>query len=126
MKTLCSKLKIKEKGTIAIKYKNRSKKNDSQKIIKIFAEILTKNKTVNLSNPDIEIRCILTDNYVYLYKKLFKIDRSQFEKRKAQFRPFFSPISLFKLYNSIFSVSKNSTNFQFPFLIAEPGVHVLP
>jgi tRNA (guanine10-N2)-dimethyltransferase len=86
--------KIKETGSIAIKYRNRSQNIDSQIIIKSLAEILTKNREVNLINPKIEIRCLITDKYVYVYKKIKKIDRSQFEKRKAQFRPFFSPISL--------------------------------
>ena len=86
--------KIKENGSIAIKYKNRSRNIDSQIIIKSLAEIYTINREVNLINPKIEIRCLITNEYVYVYKKITKIDRSQFENRKVQFRPFFSPISI--------------------------------
>jgi len=85
---------IKNRGSIAIKYKNRSKKINSQEIIKTLASVYTKNRTVNLRNPDIEVRCIITDDRIYVGLKLYQIDRQQFEKRKVQFRPFFSPISL--------------------------------
>jgi len=86
--------KIEKKGSIAIRYKNRSKKVDSQKIIKKLAGIYTKNMKVSLQNPDIEIRALITDSKVYVGLKLYSINRTQFERRKVQFRPFFSPISL--------------------------------
>jgi tRNA (guanine10-N2)-dimethyltransferase len=85
---------IKKKGSIAIKYKNRSRKVNSQQIVKKLASVYTKNRKVKLTDSDIEIRSLITDSQVYVGRKLFKIDRSQFEKRKVQFRPFFSPISL--------------------------------
>jgi tRNA (guanine10-N2)-dimethyltransferase len=85
---------IKNKGSIAIKYKNRSKKVNSQQIVKKLASVYTKNRKVKLTDSDIEIRALITDSQVYIGRKLFKIDRSQFEKRKVQFRPFFSPVSL--------------------------------
>ena len=86
--------KIEKKGSIAIRYKNRSKKVDSQKIVKKLAEIYTKNMGVSLQNPDIEIRALITDSKVLVGLKLYEINRTQFERRKVQFRPFFSPISL--------------------------------
>jgi len=88
------KTKIKEYGSIAIKYKNRSEKVRSQEIVKTLAEIFTKNRKVNLKDPDCEIRALITDSKIYVGLKLFEVDRTQFEKRKVQFRPFFSPISL--------------------------------
>ena len=94
IKSSAQKTKISKKGTISIKCKNRSEKIRSQKIIKTLAEVLTENREVDLSNPDIEIRAFITDSKVYVGIKLFEIDRTQFEKRKVQFRPFFSPISL--------------------------------
>lgn len=81
-------------GSIAIKCKNRSKKIDSEKIIKTLAGVFTEGKKVNLDDPDNEIRALITDSKIYVGLKLYKVDRTQFEKRKAQFRPFFSPISL--------------------------------
>ncbi|MCJ7572060.1 MAG: methyltransferase domain-containing protein [Candidatus Thermoplasmatota archaeon] len=81
-------------GSIAIRYKNTSKNKNSQEIIKIIQEIYTRNKKVNLTDPDNEIRVFITDLKVYVGKKIIVIDRSQYEKRKVQFRPYFSPISL--------------------------------
>ena len=104
---------IKNPGSIAVKYKNRSKSVNSQEIIKTVASVYTKNRKVRLKKPDIEIRCIITDDRVYVGMKLFQIDRQQFEKRKVQFRPFFSPISLHpKLARALVNLSgvkKNHT-----------------
>ena len=86
--------KIQQEGTIAIKYKNRSKNIESQLIVNILADVYTKNLDVDLETPDIEIRALITDSKIYVCIKLFEINRSQFEERKVQFRPFFSPISL--------------------------------
>jgi tRNA (guanine10-N2)-dimethyltransferase len=86
--------KIENNGSIAVKYKNRSKKIDSQQIVKTLADVYTKHRKVKLENPDVELRSLITDSQIYVGIKLFEIDRSDFEKRKVQFRPFFSPISL--------------------------------
>jgi len=85
---------IKTKGSIAIKYKNRSNSIDSQPIVKTLAEIYSKNRIVNLDYPDVEIRVLITDPTIYVGLTLAEINRSQFEERKVQYRPFFSPISL--------------------------------
>jgi len=92
-KQLSSKI-IEKKGSIAIKYKNRSKNIDSQPIVKALAEIYTKGREVTLENPDIEVRGLITDSTVYVGLKSVEVNRSQFEERKVQNRPFFSPISL--------------------------------
>jgi len=85
---------IKTRGTIAIRHKNRSLNIESQEIIKTLADIYTKNRKVKLEKPDIEIRALITDKRVYISQKISQIDRTQFEKRKVQYRPFFSPITL--------------------------------
>ena len=85
---------IEKKGSIAIRYKNRSNNVNSQPIVKALAEIYSKDRNVTLEKPDIEIRGLITDSGVYVGLKTAEIDRSQFEKRKVQYRPFFSPISL--------------------------------
>lgn len=94
IKTEAKKNKIEEPGSIAVKYKNRSEKVNSRPIIKTLAEIYTQNRNVILKSPDIEIRGLITDSKVYVGIKTAKINRSQYEERKVQFRPFFSPISL--------------------------------
>ena len=101
IKKYALKNKIENSGSIAIKYKNRSKTIDSQKIVRALAETYSKNRNVVLENPDIEIRGLITDSYIYIGVKLFEISRSQFEGRKVQFRPFFSPISLHFALNEV-------------------------
>jgi len=86
--------KIDEKGSISIKYRNRSNSIDSQPIVRTLAEIYTKNRTVNLIKPDLEVRALITDTKVYVGLKISEVGRSQFDKRRVQYRPFFSPISL--------------------------------
>ena len=85
---------IKKPGSIAVKYKNRSNSINSQPIVRTLAEIYTKGRNVTLKNPDIEIRGLITDSTLYVGLKIAEIDRGQFEERKVQNRPFFSPISL--------------------------------
>lgn len=86
--------KIKQDGSLVVRYRNRSESIDSQIIVKLLAEIYTKNRTVSLNNPDIELRAFITNNKLYVGVKVFQLDKTQFEKRKVQYRPFFSPISL--------------------------------
>lgn len=84
---------IRKKGSIAIRCKNRSKTADSQLVIKTLADVYSKDRKVALENPDIEMR-VLIDESAYVGLKLAEMDRQQFEKRKVQYRPFFSPISI--------------------------------
>jgi len=85
---------IKRKGTIAVRYKNRSTFINSQDIVKTLADVYTENREVILKDPEIEIRALITDSKVYTGLKVAHIDRRQYEKRKVQNRPFFLPISL--------------------------------
>ena len=83
-----------KKGSVAIRYKNRSKNIKSRPIVRILADSYTKNREVSLENPDNEIRGLITDSKLYVGLKNAEINKSQFEQRKVQYRPFFSPISL--------------------------------
>jgi tRNA (guanine10-N2)-dimethyltransferase len=85
---------IHEEGAIAVRCRNRSATLDSQKIIEELATVYTKGRTVSLQNPDIQIRALLTNDHVYVGQLILTVKREQFEKRSAQYRPFFSPISL--------------------------------
>jgi len=50
---------------------------------------------VNLTNPDYEVRVLLGKRvHIGVLKPTWKIDRTSYELRKAQNRPFFSPITL--------------------------------
>jgi len=85
---------IKKNGSIAMRCKNRSNTIDSRSIVQILANIYSKNRKVTLENPDIEVRGLITNSAIYVGLKLSEVNRSQFKNRKAQHRPFFSPISL--------------------------------
>jgi tRNA (guanine10-N2)-dimethyltransferase len=85
---------VNAKGSIAIKYRNRSKNVDSQKIVRVLAGIYAQGRKVVLDDPDVEIRALIADKKVYVGVKKSVVDRTQFEKRKIQNRPFFSPITL--------------------------------
>jgi tRNA (guanine10-N2)-dimethyltransferase len=111
IKKKCEKNQINKKGSIAIKYKNRSKNISSKKIIKVLAETYAIKRKVSLENPDIEVRALITDDYVYVGLKLFEINRGVFEERKVQFRPFFSPISLHpKVARALVNISEIDKN----------------
>ena len=86
--------RIGKNGSISIRCKNRSNTINSQSILQTLADVYSEQRKVALKNPDIEIRGLITDSNVYVGLKLSELDRSQFENRKAQYRPFFSPISL--------------------------------
>lgn len=94
IKKNASKIPVVHEGSIAIKYKNRSENIVSQSIVQSLAESYSPGRKVTLNGPDIEIRALITDNAVYVGVKKLEINRSLFEKRKVQNRPFFSPISL--------------------------------
>ncbi|MBN2603816.1 MAG: methyltransferase domain-containing protein [Candidatus Thermoplasmatota archaeon] len=107
VKSLALKNVIDDSGSMAIRCKNRSFLINSKSIVKVLADIYTVNRTVKLQNPEVEVRAIITDTNVYVGVKKITIDRKQFEKRKAQFRPFFSPISLHpKLARALVNLSE--------------------
>ena len=88
------KYNIKKNGSIAIRYRNRSDMINSQEIVQLLGKIYSKNRKVILRKPEIEVRVLITNSTVYVGLKVSELDRQQFENRKVQYRPFFSPISL--------------------------------
>ncbi len=88
------KQRLEQNGSLAIRYKNRSEGIASQPLLQALASVFTSGRNVALHNPDVEIRAYITDDRLYLGRKLTEINRAQFEQRKVQYRPFFSPISL--------------------------------
>ncbi len=111
IKNLSLENNISKKGSIGIKYKNRSKKINSQPIVKALADVYTKNRVVNLEDPDIEIRTLITDKEIFVGIKIAEINRTQFEGRKVQNRPYFSPISLHpKIARALVNLSQIKRN----------------
>lgn len=98
-------------GSIAIFHKNRSSVVNSKPILKIIGDIFTKDRIVNLNNPDYYIRVLITDKKIYVGSMIGEVNRSEFEKRKVQNRPFFSPISLHpKLARALVNFSQIKKN----------------
>lgn len=86
---------IKIDGSFRVRCENRSGlRVDSVGLEKDFGKILAKRYKVNLTNPNTEIRLLLSKEIWLVGIKLFKIDRRGFEHRKANLRPFFLPISM--------------------------------
>jgi len=85
---------LQQRGSIAIRCKNRSSDISSQKIIDVLGSIYTKQRTVNLTNPEIELRAVVTDDTVYIGVKKAYIDTSHFQRRRGHLRPFLLPITL--------------------------------
>jgi len=105
-------------GSIAVKYRNRSISRESKPVIKEIADVYTKNKKVSLEKPDVEIRVIISKNNVFVGELITSINRTQFEERKAQHRPYFLPISLHpKIARALVNLSgiKNNQTIIDPF-----------
>jgi len=102
---------IKQEGSLVIRYRNRSDSLSSQPFVKTLADVYTRNRSVDLHHPDHEIRIVLTNDCLFVGKKIHEIDRSAFEKRKVQHRPFFSPVSLHpKIARALVNLSKVGTD----------------
>ena len=93
-------------GSIAIRCRNRSSLIQSQKLIDCIGDIYTKNRLVNLTHPEIELRAVVTDDIAYIGIKKATLDTSHFQKRRGHFRPFLLPITLHpKIARSLVNLS---------------------
>ena len=102
---------INETGSLAVYSKNRSSTINSRPLLKSITDVYTHDKRVDLKNPDIAIRMYITNDQVYVGIKKAAINRKQFEQRKVQHRPFFSPISLHpKLARTLVNLSQIQRN----------------
>ena len=81
-------------GTIAIRCKSRVPSLDSPQVIDHLGDVYTKNRNVNLANPEIELRALITEKTAYVGIKKAEIDTSSFQQRRGHLRPFLSPITL--------------------------------
>jgi len=105
------KYNIKKNGSIAIRYRNRSDIINSQEIVQTLGKIYSKNRKVILNKPKIEVRALITNSKLYVGQKISELDRQQFENRKVQYRPYFSPISLHpKLARTLVNLSAIKKN----------------
>jgi tRNA (guanine10-N2)-dimethyltransferase len=81
-------------GSIAIRCKNRSSSLQSADVIDRLGDVYTKNRSVNLSHPEIELRVVITGDRAYIGIQKAALDTSHFQKRRGHFRPFLQPITL--------------------------------
>jgi tRNA (guanine10-N2)-dimethyltransferase len=87
-------------GSIALRvrgYREHAKDLDVESIVRSLGKHFSSGRRVDLTNPDVEVRGIVSDQ-LHLHVKLFEIDRSQYDLRKVKERPYFSPISLHPRY----------------------------
>lgn len=69
------------------------KEISSIEVERIIGEIIKKysDSRVDLENPDVWIRGVITDGGIFLYKCDFKVNRKSFYLRRPRKRPFFHP-----------------------------------
>ena len=84
---------LQKRGSIAIRCNNRSS-IPSDQFISCLGEVYTKNRVVNLTKPDIEIRVVITEDVAYVGINQARINSSGFQRRRGHLRPFPSPITL--------------------------------
>lgn len=87
-------------GTFAVRakrFKGLMEDIDSQKIVREVGALFSKRNTVNLKEPDIVVKMLMSDR-VHLFIEEYRTETDLFEKRKVGERPFFSPISLHPKY----------------------------
>ncbi len=87
-------------GTFAVRVQSLGRRKADPSLEKEIAdEVQRRNPslTTDLENPDNEIYCLYTDT-LYKGRTLVDIDRSGYEERKPQFRPYFHPSSLHPKY----------------------------
>lgn len=85
-----------QKGTFAVRARRIQNQYDHinlKKLEKRVADCVEGENTVYLENPENEIRVIISKRG-HLGEALARIPRNEFEGRKVQNRPYFSPISL--------------------------------
>jgi tRNA (guanine10-N2)-dimethyltransferase len=103
-------------GTIAIRMRDlrpKPKRTENRKLLESIGGILTKERKVNLDDPENEIRLIHGDKY-YMTLNRASIDRPSFQRRKVDNRPFFSPISLHpKFARAMVNLARASTGRSF-------------
>ena len=83
-------------GTFAVRVKRWGRSHpaiDCNHLASTIGGVLARGREVDLTNPDIEVRVLLSDR-LHIYITRHVVDRSSFEERKVAERPFFSPISL--------------------------------
>jgi tRNA (guanine10-N2)-dimethyltransferase len=84
------------KGTFAVRARRIQSQHEElnlKALEKQVADLVKGGNQVDLENPEIEIRVIISGR-CFIGKRLAGIDRSAFEERKVQNRPYFSPVSL--------------------------------
>jgi tRNA (guanine10-N2)-dimethyltransferase len=83
-------------GTISVRvkrFKGGGSPEQANTVMRKVGEGVSKSRKVDLTNPDIRLRVILSDQ-LHFFLDEFQVDREQYESRHVRDRPFFSPVSL--------------------------------
>jgi tRNA (guanine10-N2)-dimethyltransferase len=87
-------------GSISIRvkrFRGCGEPENANIIVRKVGEVLSAQRKIDLRNPDVKLRILLTDK-LHFYVQTKEIDRNQYERRHVRSRPFFSPISLHPRY----------------------------
>ncbi len=87
-------------GTFAVRafrFEGAMKDVDSQKLTRTVGGILSRNNQVDLKEPDITVRLLMSDVCI-LFRLIHVTETGPLRSRKVSERPFFSPISLHPKY----------------------------
>jgi tRNA (guanine10-N2)-dimethyltransferase len=99
-------LKAESFGVRAKRVMNHQSSISTLDLGKSIGGILSKSAKVDLENPEVEVRVVVSGR-CHAGLKVAEFDRSTFEKRKVRFRQFFSPISLHpKLARALVNLSR--------------------
>ncbi|MCX8169699.1 MAG: THUMP domain-containing protein, partial [Candidatus Methanomethyliaceae archaeon] len=86
-------LKGKSFGVRIARIKGFWREISSMEIERILGDIIKKSSDskVNLRDPDVWIKGVITDGGIFLYECDFEVDRKSFYRRRPRKRPFFHP-----------------------------------
>ncbi len=87
-------------GSVAVRakrYQHHLRSVETSDVVEKVGGALAKKTEVNLEDPDVEVRIVMSDA-LHFFISDRTVDRRAFERRKVALRPFFSPISLHPRY----------------------------
>jgi tRNA (guanine10-N2)-dimethyltransferase len=87
-------------GTISVRvkrFRGYGSPEQANAAMRAVGKGVSKSRMVNLTDPDIKLRVILSDR-LHFFLDEYQVDRNQYERRHVRDRPFFSPVSLHPRY----------------------------
>jgi tRNA (guanine10-N2)-dimethyltransferase len=88
------------KGSVSVRvkrFRGCGEPEQANVIVKKVGEVISKQRKIDLLNPDVKLRILLTDKLHFFIEEK-EIDKDQYEARHVRSRPYFSPVSLHPRY----------------------------